>query len=99
MNAIRLLYITTYRQTTTASTVQQAWRTSGISYKDDVESCLHLLHLLDRDTCAHSKLWFAQNILELTETSLEITIGSGSKKYSILHKSWLRMYSISRLNK
>jgi len=37
-------------------------------------------------------LWFAQNILELTETSLDITIGKASKKYSNLHKSWLHMY-------
>jgi len=35
-------------------TAKQAWRTEGISSKDDVESCRNDLHRLDRDTCALS---------------------------------------------
>ncbi len=75
-------------------TAKQAWRTSGISYKDDVDSSLHLIHQLDRHICAQSKLWFDRNILELKEADLEITIGSVSKKYSKLHKSWVRTYRV-----
>jgi len=75
-------------------TAKQAWRTSGISYKDDVESCSLLLHRLDCDTCVQSKLWFDRNMLELKEADLEITIGSGNKKYSKLHKSWLHAYRV-----
>ena len=75
-------------------TAKQAWRTSGVNYKDDVESCSLLLNRLDRDTCVQSKWWFDRNILALKEADLDITIGAGSKKYSKLHKSWLRTYRI-----
>jgi hypothetical protein len=45
---------------------KQAWRRSGVDFKDDVLSCLRLLHFLDRDTIAHSKKWFERNMLKVS---------------------------------
>jgi len=71
---------------------KQSWRTSGINYKDDLDSCLCLLNRLDRDTRTHGKHWFENNMLKLREADLESMIGSLGGKFSNLHRSWLRAY-------
>ena len=75
-------------------TAKQSLRTSGISYKDDLESCLYLLSRLDRDTRSYGKLWFDKNMLQLKKADLESMIGSVGGKFSDLHKSWLRAYRV-----
>ena len=72
-----------------------SWRTSGVDYSDDVDSCLMLLYLLDRDIINNSKFWFKRNILELKEEAVGALISSRGSKKSHLHKSWLRAYRIS----
>jgi transposase len=76
-------------------TSKAPWRASGVDYSDDVDSCLMLLSLLDRDIIAHSKDWFKRNILELKEEAVRELIGSRGSKKSHLHKEWLRAYRIS----
>jgi hypothetical protein len=72
-----------------------SWRTSGVDYSDDVDSCLMLLSLLDRDIINNSKFWLKRNILELKEEAVGALISSRGSKKSHLHKSWLRAYRIS----
>lgn len=71
-----------------------SWRTSGVDYSDDVESCLMLLSFLDRDIINNSKYWFQRNLLALKEEAVGDLIGSRGSKKSHLHKSWLRAYRI-----
>ena len=47
-------------------TAKARWRSSGVDFKDDVESSLMLMHYLDIDIKNHAKTWFQHNILELT---------------------------------
>jgi hypothetical protein len=70
------------------------WRKSYIDYKDDVKSCLFLLHRLDNDICSQSKTWFDCNMIQLKEADVEGLVGSVGGKFSKLHKSWLRMYRV-----
>ena len=76
-------------------TSKAAWRSSGVDYSDDVDSCLTLLYYLDRDIINHSKKWFKRNILALEEKDVGDLIGTRGSKKSHLHKSWLRAYRIS----
>jgi transposase len=73
-------------------TAKKAWRESNINYKDDVKSCIFLLHRLDKDIQTQSKMWFDRNMIELKESDVEGLIGSAGRKFSKLHKSWLRVY-------
>jgi len=70
-------------------------RTSGVDYSDDVDSCLMLISLLDRDIINYSAYWFKRNILELKEEAVGDLIGNRGSKKSHLHKSWLRAYRIA----
>jgi hypothetical protein len=72
-----------------------SWRTSGVDYSDDVDSCLMLLSLLDKDIIENGKYWFQRNILALKESEVGALIGNRGSKKSHLHKSWLRAYRIS----
>ena len=74
---------------------KRPWRTSGLDYSDDVNSCIALLTYLDRDIINHSKYWFKRNLLELKEDGVEKLIASAGSKKSHLHKEWLRRYRIS----
>src|SRR5215207_7917093 len=74
-------------------TAKQSWRALELDYSDDVESCVCLLHYLDRDIVAHSKLWFKRNMLELKEEDVEQLVGLTGKN-SRQHKGWLRAYRI-----
>lgn len=76
-------------------TSKGAWRTSGVEYSDDVDSCLMLLSLLDRDIIKYSEYWFKRNILELKEEAVGELIGTRGSKKCHLHKSWLRAYRIA----
>ena len=75
-------------------TAKKVWRKSYIDYKDDVKSCLFLLHRLDNDICSQSKTWFDCNMIQLKEADVEGLVGSVGGKFSKLHKSWLRMYRV-----
>lgn len=50
---------------------KKAWRAARRSFEDDVDSCLHLLQLLDRSTTNNSKLFFQTNLLSLTKSTVE----------------------------
>ncbi len=76
-------------------TAKGSWRSSGVDYSDDVDSCLTLLHHLDRDTIKYSKYWWERNVLELKEEDVGELIGKRGSKKSHLHKSWLRAYRIA----
>lgn len=73
-------------------TSKQSNRSSGVNYSDDVETCLSLLHFLDRDIINQSKKWWDRNMIELTEEGVMDLIGKGPWKQSHLHKSWKRSY-------
>ena len=75
-------------------TAKKVWRESGIDCKDDVKSSLFLLHCLDIDIQAQSKMWFERNMIKLTELKVEKLIGSIGGKFSKTHKSWLRKYNV-----
>lgn len=75
-------------------TAKKAWRESDIDYKDDVKSCIFLLHRLDNDIHTQSKMWFDRNMISLKESDVEGLIGSEAGKFSKLHKSWLRLYRV-----
>src|SRR3989338_8907538 len=49
---------------------QARWRTACHDFTDDVYCSIKLLHLLDRDTVAHSKTWFDRSILKLDRDSV-----------------------------
>ncbi len=53
-----------------------SWRTSGVDYSDDVESCLMLLYFLYRDIINYSNFWFKRNIMELKEDAVSDLIGT-----------------------
>jgi transposase len=76
-------------------TSKGSWRSPGVNHSDDVDSCLMLLSLLDRDITKYGKYWFNKNILELKEEGVRELIGTRGPKKSHLHKSWLRAYRIS----
>ncbi len=76
-------------------TSKAGWRASIIDHSDDVNSCLKLLSLLDRDITQYSKYWFQKNMLALKWESVGELIGTRGPKKSHLHKSWLRAYRIS----
>lgn len=75
-------------------TAKKVWRESDIDYKDDVKSCIFLLHRLDNDIHTQSRMWFDRNMIELRESDVEGLIGSAGGKFSNLHKSWLREYRV-----
>jgi transposase len=73
-------------------TAKKVWRESNINYKDDVRSSIFLLHCLDNDIQIQSKMWFDRNMIQLKESEVEQLIGSAGRKFSKIHKSWLRKY-------
>ena len=73
-------------------TSKQPWRTCGVNFSDDVESCLCLLNFLDRDIVKYSKYWWDRNLVELTEEGVKDLIGQGPCKLSHKHKIWQRSY-------
>ncbi len=77
-------------------TAKKVWRESYIDYKDDVKSCLFLLHRLDNDIRSQSKTWFDCNMIQLKEADVEGLVGSVGGKFSKLHKSWLRMMGVDQ---
>lgn len=76
-------------------TSKGSWRTSGVDFSDDVDSCLTLLSHLDRDIIKYSKYWWERNVLRLEEEDVGDLIGKRGSKKSHLHKSWLRAYRIA----
>lgn len=76
-------------------TSKGSWRTSGVDYSDDVDSCLALLSYLDRDIIKYSNHWWKRNLLELKEEDVGELIGKRGSKKSHLHKDWLRAYRIA----
>jgi transposase len=52
-------------------TAKARWRSSGVDFKDDVESSLLLLSHLDADLAANGATWFKRNILDLTAKSAQ----------------------------
>ena len=75
-------------------TAKKIWRESNLDYKDDVRSSIFLLNFLDNDIQNQSKMWFDRNMIQLKESEVEELIGSEGKKFSKLHKSWLRKYCV-----
>jgi hypothetical protein len=73
-------------------TSKRRWRTCGVDFSDDVDSCLALLSFLDKDIIEHSKKWWDRNMIELTEEGAADLIGQCPGKLSHLHKSWKRSY-------
>ncbi len=71
---------------------KQKWRHNKVADADDVASCLALLSYLDEDTIKHSRKWWDQNMITLTEEGVKELIGQGAPKLSHLHKSWKRSY-------
>ena len=63
-------------------TSKHAWRSSGVDFSDDVESCLTLLEYLDRDIIKYGKYWFDRNLLKLKESGVEELIQSAGSKQS-----------------
>jgi transposase len=65
-------------------TAKARWRTSGVDFKDDVESSLLLLSYLDVDLVAHGATWFKRNILDLTAKSArELIRGRSGKRAQV----------------
>ena len=65
-------------------TAKMRWRTSGVNFKDDVESSLRLLSHLDADLEAHSATWFERNILDLTaESARELLRGRSGQRSQV----------------
>jgi len=62
-------------------TAKKVWRESDIDYKDDVRSSIFLLHCLDNDIQAQSKMWFDRNMIWLKESEVEKLIGSVGGKF------------------
>jgi len=73
-------------------TAKKVWRESNFDYKDDVRSSILLLHCLDNDIQTQSKMWFDRNMIQLKESDVEELIGSAGRKFSMIHKLWLRKY-------
>lgn len=73
-------------------TAKKVWRESNLDYKDDVRSSIFLLHCLDNDIQTQSKMWFDRNMIQLKKSEVEELIGSAGRKFSKIHKSWLRKY-------
>jgi hypothetical protein len=69
-------------------------RESDIDYKDDVKSCIFLLHRLDNDIHTQGRTWFDRNMIQLKESDVEGLIGSAGGKSSNLQKSWIRVYRV-----
>lgn len=75
-------------------TAKKVWRELNLDYKDDVKSCIFLLHRLDNDIQAQSRMWFDRNMIQLKESEVEELIGATGRKFSKLHKSWLGVYQL-----
>ena len=73
-------------------TSKQSWRTCGVKFSDDVESCICLLSFLDRDLIKYSQYWWDRNMISITEEGVKELIKVGPCKLSHLHKSWKRSY-------
>jgi len=60
------------------------WRTSGVDFKDDVESSLALLNYLDVDLETHGSTYFERNILDLTaESARELIRGRSGQRSQV----------------
>src|SRR3989338_6150262 len=78
-------------------TAKRSWRTSCHAFIDDVYCSIKLLHLLDRDTVAHSKTWFDRNILKLDRDSVaELMGGRQAQKSADFRVKCERAYKISQ---
>ena len=78
-------------------TAKRSWRTACHDFTDDVYCSIKLLHLLDRDTVAHSKTWFDRNILKLDRDSVAELIGGRQAQQSAdIRVKCERAYKISR---
>lgn len=75
-------------------TAKARWRSSGVDFKDDVESSLMLMHYLDTDIKSHAKTWFQRNILELTAESAREQIRGRSGQRSQVDFDRLSAYGI-----
>lgn len=75
-------------------TAKARWRSSGVDFKDDVESSLMLMHYLDTDIKNHAKTWFQRNILELTAESAREQIRGRSGQRSQVDFDRLSAYGI-----
>jgi transposase len=65
-------------------TAKTRWRTSGVDFKDDVESSLRLLSHLDADLKANGATWFERNILNLTaESARELLRGRSGQRSQV----------------
>jgi len=65
-------------------TAKARWRSSGVDFKDDVESSLMLMSYLDADLKTHAKTWFRRNILELTaESAREMIRGRSGQRSQV----------------
>jgi len=73
-------------------TAKKVWREAGLDYKDDVKSSIFLLHCLDIDIQAQSKMWFDRNMIQLNELEVENLVGAVGGRFSKAHNLWLRKY-------
>jgi len=65
-------------------TAKAQWRTSGVDFKDDVESSIMWLSHLDADLKAHGATWFERNILDLTaESARELLRGRSGQRSQV----------------
>lgn len=65
-------------------TAKARWRSSGVDFKDDVESSLMLVSYLDADLKSHAQTWFQRNILELTaESAREMIRGRSGQRSQV----------------
>jgi transposase len=75
-------------------TAKASWRSSGVDFKDDVESSLLLLNHIDVDLVAHGATWFRRNILDLTSESARELIRGRSGKMAQVDYDRLYAYRI-----
>src|SRR3989338_6634461 len=74
---------------------KRSWRTAFHDFTYDVYCSIKLLHLLNRDTLAHSKTWFDRNILKLDRDSVaELIGGKQAQKSADIRVKCERAYKI-----
>ena len=78
-------------------TAKRTWRTECNDFTDDIYCSIRLLHLLDRDTVAHSQKWFDRNILKLERAAVaELIGGRQARKSADIRAKCERAYKISQ---
>jgi len=68
------------------------WPSILNDFKDDIEMCLTLLNLLDREIVKNSAVWFKQNMIDLNSESVITLIKDGAGNDLEYHKDCIYKY-------